>query len=105
MNDEAGNTELTKLEARPNKLPIPLEFAQWRSTRRTNRVLSDARTHIYEHPEYGWDCHVKLYEDASGNCRLRYTDTYGDQCVRSFSGRGYAEGALYALIRAGFVCV
>ncbi len=104
MNDEAGNTELTKAEARPNKLPVPLEFAQWRTTRKTSRVLSDARTHIYEHPEYGWVYHVKLYEDASGNCRLRYTDTYGDQCVRAFSGRGYAEGALYALIRAGFVC-
>lgn len=106
MNDEAGNTELTKSEARPNKLPVLLEFAQWRTTRKTSRVLSGARTHVYEHPYSGWSWShtVKLYEDASGNCRLRYTDAHGDQCVRVFSGRGYAEGALYALIRAGFVC-
>lgn len=104
MNDEAGNTELTKSEARPNKRPVPLEFARWRTTRKTNRVLSGERTHVYAHPEYGWSHTVMLYEDASGNCRLHYTDTHGNQCVRPFSGRGYAEGALYALVCAGFAC-
>lgn len=104
MTNDGRNEQVGRKHPAPARRAAQLEFVQWRGTRTTSCVNAHERKHLYANPDYGWSHASTLFEDSAGNCRLHYTDVQNARQTLTFSGRGYAEGALYALVRAGFAC-
>ena len=104
MTNDGWNEQVDRKPPAPARRTAPLEFVRWRGTRTTFRVNACERKHLYANPDHGLLYASTLFEDSAGNCRLHYTDMQDTRQTRTFSGRGYAEGALYALVCAGFAC-